>query len=59
MVLKIHEPEAAMREHIIRISNIDRPASWVTFYFESENDASQAAALLQEALQKAVKVDWP
>jgi hypothetical protein len=58
MVLKIHEPEAAMREHIIRISNIDRPTSWVTFYFESENDATQAA-LLQEALQKAVKVDWP
>lgn len=58
MVLKIHEPEVAMSD-IIRISNIDRPTSWVTFYFASENDASQAVALLKEALQKAVKVDWP
>ena len=59
MVLKIHEPEVAMSEHIIRISNIDRPTSRVTFYFASENDASQAVALLKEALQKPVKVDWP
>jgi len=59
MVLKIHQPEAAMSEHIIRIGNIDRPTSWITFYFESEDDASQAAALLKEALQNAIKVEWP
>jgi hypothetical protein len=51
MVLRIHQPEVAMSEHIIRIGNIDRPTSWITFYFESEDDASQAAALLKEALQ--------
>jgi hypothetical protein len=59
MVLKIHQPEAAMSEHIIRIGNIDRSTSWITFYFESEDDASQAAALLKEALQNAIKVEWP
>ena len=59
MVLNIHEPEAAMGEQIIRISNKDRPTSWITFHFESENDAAQAADLLKGALQKAVKVEWP
>jgi hypothetical protein len=39
MVLKIHEPEAAMDGQVIRISNKDRPTSWITFHFESENDA--------------------
>lgn len=58
MALKIHEPEVAMSEHIIRISNIDRPTSWISFYFESGDDASQAAALLKEALQKAMKLEW-
>ena len=41
MVLKFHEPEAAMSGQIIRISNKDRPTSWITFHFESENDAAQ------------------
>jgi hypothetical protein len=71
MVLNIHEPEAAMDGQVIRISNKDRPTSWITFHFESENDAAQAihfesendAAqaidLLKGALQKAVKVEWP
>ena len=59
MVLKIHEPEAAMGGQIIRISNKDRPTSWITLHFESENDAAQAADLLKDALQKAVKVEWP
>ena len=58
MVLKIHEPEAAMGGQIIRIS-IRWPTSWITFHFESENDAAQAADLLKDALQKAVKVEWP
>ena len=59
MVLKIHEPEAAMGGQIIRISNKDRPTSWITFHFEAENDAAKAADLLKGALQKAVKVEWP
>ena len=58
MVLKIHEPEAAMCG-VIRISNKDRPTSWITFHFESENYAAQAADLLKGTLQKAVKVEWP
>lgn len=58
MALKIHEPEVAMSEHVIRISNIDRPTSWITFHFKSGDDASQAAALLKEALNKAMKVEW-
>ena len=59
MVLKIHEPEAAMGGHIIRVSKKDRPTNWITFHFESENDAARAADLLNDALQKAVKVEWP
>ena len=47
-----------MSEHVIRISNIDRPTSWITFHFKSGDDASQAAALLKEALNKAMKVEW-
>ena len=57
MVLKIHEP--AMGGQISRISNKDRPTSWITFHFESENNSAQAADLLKGALQKAVKVEWP
>ena len=58
MVLRIHEPEAAMGGQIIRISNKDRPTSWITSHFKSEC-AAQAAHLLKGALQKAVKVEWP
>ena len=50
---------SCVSEHIIRIGNIDRPTSWITFYFASEDDASKAAALLKEALQNAIKVEWP
>ena len=59
MALEIHEPEAAMDGQVIRISNKDRPMSWIAFHFESENDAAHAAALLKDALLKAVKVEWP
>ena len=57
MALEFHEPEAAMGGQVIRIS--DRPTSWITFHFESENDAAQAVDLLKAALQKAFKVEWP
>ena len=59
MALKIHEPEVAMSEHIIRISNIDRPSSWITIHFESEIYAARAAGLLKDALLNALKVEWP
>jgi hypothetical protein len=59
MALKFHEPEAAMGGQVVRISNKDRPTSWITFHFQSENDAAEAVDLLKAALQKAVKVEWP
>ena len=59
MALKFHEPEAAMGGQVVRISNKDRPTSWITFHFESENDAAQAVDLLKAALHKAFKVEWP
>jgi hypothetical protein len=42
---------------LLRASNNDRTTRWVTFHFESEADAD--AAHKQEALKKAVKVEWP
>ena len=59
MPLKFHEPETAMGGQVIRISNKDRPTSWITFHFQSENDAAEAVDLLKAALQKAFKVEWP
>ena len=44
---------------VIRVSNTDRTTRWVTFQFDSEADATDAHKLLQGALQKAVKVEWP
>jgi hypothetical protein len=44
---------------VIRVSNKDRPATWITFHFNSEHDAVAAQKLLEDALNKAVKVEWP
>jgi hypothetical protein len=60
MALKIHEPQVEMGGgQVIRVSNEDRPTSWVTFHFDSEADAVGAHHLLENALAKAVKVEWP
>jgi hypothetical protein len=60
MPLVIHEPEAEMGGlQVIQVSNNDRTTRWVTFHFESEADATKAHKLLESALQKAVKVEWP
>jgi len=44
---------------VIRVSNHDRTTRWVTFHFDSEADAAAAHKLLEDALLKAVKVEWP
>ena len=60
MALRIHEPEAEMGGgQVIRVSNKDRPTTWITFHFNSEHDAVAAQKLLEDALNKAVKVEWP
>jgi hypothetical protein len=60
MSLVVHSPEAEMGGlQVIRVSNTDRTMHWVTFHFESEADATEAHKLLESALQKAVKVEWP
>jgi hypothetical protein len=60
MSLVVHSPEVEMGGlQIIRVSNTDRTTRWVTFHFESEADATEAHKLLESALQKAVKVEWP
>jgi hypothetical protein len=60
MTLLIHEPETEMGGgQIIRIANKDRPMSWITLHFNSENDAVAAHKLLEDALDKAVKMEWP
>jgi hypothetical protein len=60
MALRIHEPEAEMGGgRVIRVSNKDRPMAWITFHFESEHDAVAAHKLLEDALNNAVKVEWP
>ena len=40
-------------------SNKDRPTTWITFHFEPEHDAVAAHKLLEDVLNKAVKVEWP
>ena len=60
MPLVIHPPQAEMGGgQVIRVSNHDRTTRWVTFHFVSEADAVAAHKLLQDALLKAVKVEWP
>jgi hypothetical protein len=60
MSLVVHSPEAEMGGgQVLRVSNNDRTTRWVTFHFESEADADAAHKLLEEALKKAVKVEWP
>ena len=60
MSLVVHSPGAEMGgSQVIRVSNTDRTTRWVTFHFDSEADATDAHKLLQGALQKAVKVEWP
>jgi hypothetical protein len=60
MALEIHEPEAEMGgRQVIRVSNKDRPMSWVTFHFDSAAEAIAAHEQLSSALSKAVKVEWP
>ena len=59
MPLVIH-PQAEMAGgQVIRVSNHDRTMRWVTFHFDSEADAVAAHKLLEDALLKAVKVEWP
>jgi hypothetical protein len=60
MALEIHAPEVEMGgKQLIRVSNKDRPMSWVTFHFDSAADAIAAHEQLSSALSKAVKVEWP
>jgi hypothetical protein len=59
MALEIHEPEVEMGgKQVIRVSNKDRPMSWV-IHFDSAAEAIAAHEQLSSALSKAVKVEWP
>jgi hypothetical protein len=58
--LIVYSPEAEMGgSQVIRVSNTDRTTRWVTFRFDSEADAYDAHKLLESALQKPAKVEWP
>ena len=55
MALTIHEPEAEMGGgQVMRVSNKDRPTTWITFHFNSEHGCGQRLIAEQLRSQRIV-----